>query len=99
MPANKSENKVRVVSLFGVSAPLGVMDPAVHMKVRYGQDNRWIKTLDSGNFQVGLALASGGAVIAKAYPHDLIVPSGTAAYFGWPSGGGSVKHGHKGVFP
>jgi hypothetical protein len=102
VPTNFSEQKVRVTANLGVSDPLGVTDPRVHMRVRYGTEERWIVGLASGNFTVDLALSSGGTAIAKAYPHDLIVPSGPlnghAAYFGWPTGNQSVKAGHKGVF-
>jgi hypothetical protein len=100
MPANRDQNKIRVFSVYGVSSPLAMMDPLVNMKVRRGIDDRWVVGLDSGNFQVSLALASGGAVVAKAYPHELMLNSGQAAYFGWPNGGsGIVTRGHKGVFP
>lgn len=99
MPTNKSTNKVRVTRLFGAGATVGLTDPRVHMKVKHQSQDRWIVGLDSGNFQVGLALSSGGAVIAKAYPHTLTVPTGTAAYFGWPAGNQSVTYGHSGVFP
>lgn len=97
MPANKSLNKVRVTRLFGTEAAVGLVEPAVHMQVRHGIDTRWIKTLDSGNYQVGLALASGGTVVAKAYPHDLACSTGVADYFGWPGSNTSVTLGHSGT--
>jgi len=97
MPANKSSNKVRVTRLFGAGATVGLTDPEVHMQVRYGAEPRWIKTLGSGNFQVGLSIESGGAVIAKAYPHDLTCSTGVADYFGWPSDAESTSFGHGGV--
>jgi hypothetical protein len=102
VPTNISEQKVRVVSSVGQSHPLGVTDPRVHMRVRYGTEERWVVGLASGNFTADLALTSGGAVVAKAHPKDLIVPSGPlnghAIYFGWPSGNQSTKFGHRGVF-
>lgn len=99
MPANKSEQKVRVTKTFDGGHPVGWMDPKPNMKVRYGQQDLWIKALDSGNFTVSLSLTSGGAVIAKAHPHDLMVPSGTVgAYFGFPNGGGAQKAGRVGLF-
>jgi hypothetical protein len=100
MPANRDQNKIRVFSQYGVSAPLAFMDPAVNMKVRRGNDDRWIVGLTSGNFLTNLSLASGGAVCAQAYPHELMLNSGQAAYFGWPNGGsGIVARGHKATFP
>ncbi len=97
MPANKSLNKVRATRLFGAGASVGLTDPKVHMQVKHASQTRWIKTLDSGNFQVGLALGSGGAVIAKAYPHDLTCSTGVASYFGWPASNTSTKFGHSGT--
>jgi hypothetical protein len=99
MPANKSSNKVRVTRLFGGGATAGYADPKPNMKVKHHAQDRWIVGLDSGNFQVSLSLSSGGAVMAKAYPHALTVPTGTAIYFGWPTAPGSVTLGHSGVFP
>lgn len=94
MPTNLSLNKVRVTRLFGTEATVGLTDPKVHMQVKRGIDTRWIKTLDSGNFQVGLAMSSGGGVVAKAYPHELACSTGVADYFGWPAGAGSYKFTH-----
>jgi hypothetical protein len=99
MPVNRSTSKVRVTKLYGTDSCSGLIDPMVDMNVRHGTESRWIKALDSGNFQVGLALASGGAVIAKAYPHDLKVSETVAQYWGWPTSTGSVTAGHSGVFP
>lgn len=99
---NKSSNKVRVTKLFGGGGILGLMDPVVNLKVKYGTETRWIKALDSGNFQVSLAISSGGAIIAKAYPHDLQANVVDASGFGWNSasaGNTTVLFGHHGVFP
>lgn len=98
MPTNKSENKVRVTRLFGGGGVLGLMDPKVNMQVKYGQSPYWVKALDAGNFQAQLALASGGAVKQKAYPHDLQVDVTVASGFGWPASADSVLFGHNGVF-
>jgi hypothetical protein len=97
MPVNKSTNKVRVTRLFGAGATVGFVDPQVNMRVRNGIDSRWIVALDSGNFQVSLGLASGGAVKAKAYPHDLTIDAPQASGFGWPAGTGSTTLGHNGT--
>ncbi len=95
MPLNKSENKIRVTRSPGMDCVLGFMDPHVNMKVKFGIDFRWITGLDSGNFQVGLALASGGTTIAKAYPHQLIIDAPVASGYGWPTTGGSHKFTHE----
>jgi hypothetical protein len=94
VPTNKSSNKVRVQRTPGTDSTLGFADPKVDMSVRHGIDSRWIVSLDSGNLQVGLAATSGGAVLGKAYPHELTVTSGVASYFGWPTGAGGVTQGH-----
>lgn len=98
MPVNKSTSKVRVTKLFGAGATSGLADPKVHMQVKHGISDMWIKTLDSGNYQVGLALSSGGSVVAKSYPHDLSIDEDVAEYFGWPTADGSVTLGHSGVY-
>jgi hypothetical protein len=99
MAFNKSENKIRVAQRLGFGV-VGLMDPAVDMNVHFGIDSRWIVALDSGNFQVGLALASGGTVCAKAYPHMLMIDTPTASGFGWPNiANEPVGFGHSGVFP
>lgn len=98
MPPNKSLNKVRVTSLFGTESNNGLTDPAVGMPVRNGSTPGWIVALDSGNFQVSLALASGGIPVTKAYPHELRVTTGAANFFGWPSGQGDVVFGHLAIF-
>ncbi len=101
MAYNRDRNKIRVVRTFGTDSLLGFMDPHVHMNVRHHAQSRWIKALDSGNFQVSLSLTSGGAVMAKAYPHDLRMDAPTASGWGWPDGAENQPQGvgHSGVFP
>lgn len=99
MAVNKSSNKVRVNRLFGGSDARGMMDPHVDMLVKNGIDSRWITTLDSGNYQVGLALASGGTTIAKAYPHNLVIDEPVASGYGWPTSTDCILFGHSGAFP
>lgn len=95
MAANKAENKVRVTKLFGVSHPLGVIDPKVGMQVKHGVDTLYISALDSGNFQVSLSNLATGVAVRKAYPHDLMchinVATGTYSY---PTGDGAHAFGH-----
>ncbi len=97
--ANKSSNKVRVSKGKGSGAIFGLMDPAVNLRVQHGIQTKWIKSLDSGNFQVGLALTSGGTVTAKAYPHELTADLVDASGFGWPTASTVVLFGHHGSFP
>jgi len=92
-------NKVRVTKLFGGSHPLGYMDPAKHMKVKWGIQEMWIVNLDSGNFTVDLSLSSGGTIVQSAYPHELFVDVTVASGHGWPNSGGSVKQAHGVTWP
>lgn len=87
-------SKVRVTELLGADAILGMMDPDVNMKVHLGIDTRWIVAIASGNTEVSLAKASGGAVNQKAYPHQLVIDAVDASGFGWPSAGDCVKFTH-----
>ncbi len=99
MAANKSENKIKVTKLFGGGGVQGGMDPKVNQRIKRGQQSLWIVGLDSGNFQVSLALTSGGTAIAKSYPHEIFIDVTVASGWGWPTGGGSIGQGHSGVFP
>jgi hypothetical protein len=98
---NRSTNKVRVTRFFGAGAVVGLIDPKVNMKVRYGQDIRWIVGMDSGNpLQVKLAKSSGGTILFnRAYPHELLMDTTTASGWGWPSNANSVTFGHSGCYP
>jgi hypothetical protein len=99
MPFNRSEQKIRVVHTHGTGSAIGLMNPKVDMNVRHGNDLFWIESLDSGNFQVGLALSSGGAVVRKAYCHEITLDDTIAPYFGFPNGANNpVKLGHSGIF-
>lgn len=101
MPVNRSTNKVRVTKLFGSGADntIGLMDPAVNMRVKRGIDTRWITAVNADKSLASLAQTSGGTVVAKAYPHELTIDSGNVAEFGWPSVNTAVALGHDGVFP
>lgn len=93
--ANYSENKVRVVWKKGYSHPLGLINPVSGMLVDYGISPYYIVALDSGNFQVRLALTSSGAIVKSAYPHDLSVTLAVASGdYGYPNSNGSKMYGH-----
>ncbi len=94
MPVNKNLNKIRVTRAHGTDVVLGYMDPDLHMQVRFGIDSRWIRAMDTGNFQVSLAKTSGGTEVAKAYPHQLLVDVTVASGYGWPAGGHVVPFTH-----
>ncbi len=96
MATNRSLNKIRVTRLFGAGAAKGLLDPQVNMLVKHQQDPRWIVGLDSGNYQISLALASGGAACAKAYPHECYIDEPVASGYGWPTSDDSVLFGHDG---
>lgn len=84
---------------WGNSAVLGKIWPIVDMQVKFGEnETRWIRSVDSGNYQVELAMTSGGAVVGKAYPHMLYVSQTVANYFDWPNTN-SVLAGHSGTPP
>ncbi len=96
MPLNRSDNKVRVSKCLGTEEYVGSMDPAVSMTCKYGQETRYIHSLVTGNSVVNLALASGGGIVAQAYPHDLTVSYANATgLYSFPStGAGDVVYGH-----
>lgn len=90
-----SIEKVRVTRLLGGSATIGLIDPKVGMVTGQGT----ITALDSGNFQVTVSGAGVGSP-RKAYPHELTLSETLATgTYSFPSGDGSVKFGHKGIFP
>jgi hypothetical protein len=98
---NRDQNKIRVTRLHSTGATVGFIDPKVNMRVRHGIDTRWITSLDSGNFQVGLSTTSGGLVTCKAYPHNLSIDAPTASGYGWVSNAtasGFQTFGHRNVF-
>lgn len=111
MGVNLSTSKIRVARVLNTQATIGLMDPALNMQVRHGNQFKWIVGLDSGNYHVSLSMSSGGTPLyLKANPHELeILASGTvpfnanhnstATYFGWPTVAGSVQFGHDGIFP
>lgn len=94
--ANYSENKVRVVLKRGQSHPVGLINPVSGMPVAYGISNYYIVALDSGRFQVSLALTPTSGIVKKAYPHDLTVEYATATgvAYGYPNSNGSKVYGH-----
>lgn len=108
MATNRSSNKTVVTKLFGGGGELGGMDPQNNMKVKHGQDTRWITAsgsnttaypLGSGtDILVSLAMTSGGPQIARAYPYQLQIDVTVASGFGWPTAGGSVGIGHSGIW-
>lgn len=95
MPTNKSENKIRVVKLLGGSDALGYMDPKVGMNTNLGE----IRSLQQGGSIIRIARGS-GANEQDFYPHDVLITETNATTgFSWPSGDGSYKFGHSGIYP
>lgn len=94
MPTNRSENKIRVVRLLGGSDALGYMDPKVGMTTNRGP----ILSVGSQGL-ISIGQGSGDKPM-DFYPHDVLITETNATTgFSWPSGDGSFKFGHAGIWP
>lgn len=81
--------KVRVVTHYGDSSAIGLMDPQEGMPTQAG--TIFDVEADTQVCQV----VDGNALRARLYAHQLQVKASDASGYGWPSSGGSVPFGHK----
>ncbi len=96
MPSNLSENKVRVVKLFGASAGKGMMDPKVNMSTNQGTI---VQVKSSGTFLVSVS-GQGVGSPRDFYAHQLFVSEDQATgVFSYPTGDGSVVFGRAQEWP
>jgi len=89
-----ADNKVRVTRILGGGGALGVLDPKVNMVTSDGT----ILSIESGAAVCRLGRGSGNFV-QQFYTKDLFITEAHATgVWSWPTGDGSITHGHRALW-